>query len=179
MRICYWDIESSSLDAEYGQMLCAVIGEHMSESPEEPKIHTFTLGNFQHERWNDTSLAVAVRDALEEYDLVISYNGARFDLPFLNTRLIEAGERGTVLRRHKDLLYTMRGRFRLGSNRLARVTQFFFGETQKTSIDPKTWRQAICGKRAAYDYIIDHCQRDVTELARVWHKVKDVSGVLK
>ena len=151
----------------------------MTETPQAPRLKTFELADFKVERWDDLSLAIALRDELEQYDLAISYNGARFDVPFLNTRLAEYGEQGLVLLRHKDLLYTMRGKFRLGSNRLARVTQFFFGQTQKTAIDPKTWRRAICGRRKDYDYIIDHCKLDVIELARVWDRVRTVAGALR
>ena len=178
-RVAYFDIESTGLDAEYGQLLCGVIGEHLTENPTEPRLHTFELEDFSGRRWEDLSLAVALRDELEKYDLAISYNGANFDVPFINTRLAEAGERGMVLRRHKDLLYTCRGKLRLGSNRLARVTQFLFGETQKTSITPGVWRRAICGRRKDYEYIIKHCQLDVIELAKVWDRLKTVAGDLR
>src|SRR6266403_1464490 len=111
MRIGLWDIESSSLDAEYGQLLCAVIGEYRSEAPLAPQLKVYTLADYENCRWDDRSLACNMRDDLEQFDLVLTYNGARFDLPFLNTRLIETGERGARLRRHKDLLYVMRHKF--------------------------------------------------------------------
>lgn len=181
MRIAFWDLETTALDADFGQLLCGVIGEFESSHPLEPRLDVFTLDNFDtvDGRCDDSKLAVVLRDELEQYDLVIGYNSVRFDAPFLNTRLIDCGERGTMFRRHKDLLYTMRHKFRLGSNSLANVTRFLFGQTNKTTMSKKTWRRAHAGDRKAYDEVIYHCEQDVNELARVWMKVKDVAGVLR
>lgn len=197
MRIGFWDLETSNLKADFGQLLCGVVGEYSTEWPDDPILHTLELPNFDWERWNDHELAVMIRDKLETYDLIISYNGRRFDEPFLNTRLAEVGERPVQITRHKDLLYVMRSRFRLHSNRLEVVERQFapayeydkrpkrqipkhaLKATGKTRLEPVTWRKALCGDDEAYQYIVEHCQRDVVGLCRVWNKVRPVLGVLK
>jgi uncharacterized protein YprB with RNaseH-like and TPR domain len=181
MHICFFDLETTSLDADFGQLLCGVVGEYNSGYPLQPLLKTFRLTNVStpEGRCNDHELAVAIRDELEQYDLVISYNGVRFDIPFLDTRLIDWNERGVRLIRHKDLLYTMRTKFRLQSNSLKNVTKFLFGETQKTEMSKRRWREAHAGNPAAYEEVIVHCHYDVLELARVWEAIKTVSGVLR
>lgn len=181
MRIAFWDLETTALDADFGQLLCGVIGEYRTEAPCEPNLLVYELEDFKSPagRCNDRDLAVRIRDRLEEYDLVIGYNSVRFDRPFLDTRLTAYKERGVRIQRHKDLLYTMRGKFRLGSNSLKNVGKFLFGDTIKTEMSKTCWRQAHAGLRASYDEVIYHCQQDVIELARVWDEIKSVAGVLK
>lgn len=180
MQVGFFDLETTALDADFGQLLCGVIGEYDPQSPEEPGLIKYELDDFDtpEGRCDDKGLAVTLREELSRYDLIVSYNGSRFDIPFLNTRLAAEGERGLSAKRHKDLLYVMRYKFRLQSNSLKNVGNFFFGHTVKTDMDKRTWRAAHAGSRTAYNEVIDHCRMDVIELARVWHRVKDVAGPL-
>lgn len=180
MQVGFFDLETTALDADFGQLLCGVIGEYDPKRPDDPLLYNIVLPDFEtpEGRCDDSKLAIVLRDLLSTYDLIVSYNGSRFDIPFLNTRLAAAGERGLTAKRHKDLLYVMRYKFRLQSNSLKNVGNFFFGHTVKTDMDKRTWRAAHAGSRAAYDEVIDHCRKDVVELARVWHRVKDVAGTL-
>lgn len=179
MRIGFADFETTALDARFGQLLCGVVGAHNSADPEEPILRTYTLADYEDERWDDQALAKGLRDELERFDLIVTYNGARFDIPFLNTRLKRHRLRGVRVARHKDLLYVMRGRFRLNSNRLEVVEEFVLGQRAKTRLDPEVWRKAIMGHEESYAYVVDHCQQDVAVLARLWNEISDVAGVLK
>jgi uncharacterized protein YprB with RNaseH-like and TPR domain len=179
VKIGFFDFETTNLDARFGQLLCGVVGENNSADPYCPILHTFVLNDYEGERWNDKSLAQELRVELERYDLLFSYNGARFDVPFLNTRLKRHRLRGARIARHKDLLYTMRGKFRMGSNRLEVVEEFVLGSTNKTRLNPETWRMAIMGHEDSYQYVIDHCQADVQVLARLTNEIIDVAGVLR
>lgn len=181
MRIGFWDLETTALDADFGQLLCGVIGEYVSTDPLTPMVHPFELDDFKSPegRCDDRGLATRIRDYIESFDLLVGYNSILFDKRFLNTRLAAYGERGCRFPRHKDLLYVMRSAFRLNSNSLANASIFLFGRTLKTAMDKRRWRQAHAGLRAAYNEVIEHCVYDVLEVARMWDRVKDVSGILK
>lgn len=181
MRIGYWDLETTALRADFGQLLCGVIGEHNSTNPLEPELSTYVLRDFKSPRGrcDDSQLAIDIKEHLEQFDLVIGYNSIKFDKNFLNTRLAFHGYGAVNIKRHKDLLYVMRYKFCLSSNSLKNACKFLFGNSQKTEMSMVRWREAHAGVRDAYDEVIYHCKQDVVELARMWDRVKDEAGVLK
>lgn len=179
MKIAFMDGEMSNLSADFGQLLCACICEYKPGKPFWTKMRTFQLGNYKDKRWDDKSLAREWRDALEEYDIVASWNGIKFDVPFLNTRLERHGLREVRIAHHKDLMYTARFRLRLSSNSLDNVARFTGVEASKNRMDPEQWTKAMGGHRPSYDYILGHCQRDVKVLAQVWEKTKHLITDIK
>ena len=181
MRTAFWDLETTALRASFGQLLCGVIGEYDPKHPTEPAITKFELHNFKTPkgRCDDSGLAVDISDALIQYDLVIGYNSIMFDKRFLDTRLARHGHPGSMIARHKDLLYVMRSKFSLQSNSLRTVARFFFGDTLKTELSWDLWRLAHAGDPEAYAEVVKHCIMDVIELSRVWDRVKLVAGDLR
>lgn len=65
----------------------------------------------------------AAHARLEEADIVVHYNGDRFDIPHLNTEFLKAGLDAPAPFQSIDLLKTMKRRFRFASNKLDHVTQ--------------------------------------------------------
>jgi len=174
MRIAFTDGEMSNLSADYGQLLCACVLEYGTN-----KLHTFRLRNYAKKRWDDRSLAKEWRDALEDYDILVTWNGVKFDIPFLNTRLRRWDERELRAPKHKDLMYTARYKLRLSNSRLDTVARFLNCTVTKSFLDPENWTMAIGGYAPAYRYIIDHCQRDVRVLGEVWNKTKHLVTEIK
>ncbi len=172
MRIGFFDGEMSNLSADYGQLLCGCICEYQTKKPYYTEMRTFTLANYKTKRWDDKDLALQFRDALQEYDIIVSWNGKRFDIPFINTRLEYWKEDSFAPKRHIDLLYTSRFRLKLSNNKLDTVAKYLKAPVAKTFLDPDTWLKAMGGERKAYDYIIDHCQKDVIVLAHCWHRMR-------
>lgn len=179
MRIVFTDGEMSNLSADYGQLLCACACDYSSKPPYYTKLKTFTLGDYHGKRWNDKSLAKEWRDYLEDASIIVTWNGIKFDVPYLDTRLQRWGMKEAKIKRHKDLLYTARYKLRLSNNKLDTVAKFVGCKTSKTSIDPARWTMAMGGHLPSYRYIIDHCQRDIKVLAEVWEKLQDLVGEIK
>jgi len=147
MRIGFFDGEMSNLNADYGQLLCGCICEYQVKKPYWFNMRTFQLDNYKGKRWSDESLALEFRDALKEYDLIVSWNGKRFDIPFINTRL-EKWERDTFQpKRHLDLLYTSRFKLKLSNNKLDTVSKYVKAPVHKSFLDPDTWLKAMGGDR--------------------------------
>jgi len=115
------------------------------------------------EDWlNDRDIAVAIRDYLEDFDIICGWNSKLFDVPVLNGRLARWGERPLRAQMHLDLMYYAGGQFmRIGSKALDSVSKFFDSPNRKTPLSPLIWDKADHGDEDAMDLIIEHNVADV------------------
>jgi uncharacterized protein YprB with RNaseH-like and TPR domain len=175
MRVALFDLEMSNLNADYGMVLCAVVKPYK----EEPTIiRCDDMPSFAKYPWLDTQLAKRIRDELEQYDIIVSWNGVRFDIPFLNARLMQAGATPMKRVKHIDLLYQARFKFKLSSNSLANVQEFLHLKHHKTAIQGNNWTKAMRGSRSSMDYIVKHCVLDVQVLEETYDKMKGLVNVI-
>lgn len=178
--ICY-DIEASNLDANFGMAIC--VG--FKELGKKAKV----LSVMDYPRWkkdttDDRPLMRDVYDVLMSADLIIGYYSKRFDLPFLNVRMLLAGLKPLPPIPHIDLYDTVRINLKLHRRRLATVTETLgiddevdeAGETtigrRKTPITGNRWIRAIAGHVPSVKYIIDHCHRDVNALEAAYLRLR-------
>lgn len=105
------------------------------------------------------------------FDKIVTFYGARFDLPFLRTRALVHKIKfpGYGEQRHIDVYFIARGKLRLNSNRLEVVARTILGETQKTKIEYKHWLRGTQGNKRSLAYILDHNKRDVLDLEKVYN----------
>jgi uncharacterized protein YprB with RNaseH-like and TPR domain len=168
---CFFDLETTNLDANYGHILCSSIRDRQTGE-------TLTHDTVS----SDTEILAQIRETLEQYDYVVTFFGTRFDIPYLNTRLLMAGMKPVGLTRHVDMYYTARHMLRLNSNRMTVVEESLFGKTIKTRLNGQIWIDAAqrfhceCGARnekaeAAMEYIKDHCIKDVKSLQDIFEEL--------
>ena len=175
MIIGIFDFEMSNLNADFGMMLCGVVKEFRGDA------QTFRLDQYdlyKKDRANDRVLAKDLRDALEEFDIWVSYNGRRFDIPFLNSRLLFHGLRPIEKKKHIDLLYQARYKLKLHSSRLASVQEHLGLSNKKTEIRGYHWTRALAGYKPSMDYIVRHCVLDVAVLEETYGKLKQFVTVI-
>ena len=173
-RIGFLDIEASNLDADYGIMLSYCIKDGASK-----KIHEGAI------RFEDVQKAKAgcedkklcqklIKDILK-YDILVTWYGRKFDVPFIRTRSIICGvdfpSFGSLI--HIDAYYFARFRLKLSSNRLENVCRQLLGKTLKTHIQAKYWRGGVRGDKKSLKYILDHNRKDVIDLEKVYYKLLD------
>jgi uncharacterized protein YprB with RNaseH-like and TPR domain len=180
--VAVFDIETSNLNADFGIILCAVI---MDVNTKEIKILRWDeMPEFKKDRSSDKQLCQAIKKELESYDVIIGYNSSKFDIPFLNTRLIKNGCEMLTGIKHIDLLYSVRYHLKLSRNTLENLTDFLETKDRKTKVDGSQWTKALVmagtpkGKKAM-DYIVEHCVYDVKTLAEVFGEIKDTIKVIK
>lgn len=167
-RVDAWDLECSALNANGGVILCCSIVD--VANPKKAK--TFRIDKYKGYRkdtLNDKGLVTDLVEYLNESDAWVTYYGARFDVPFLTTRVVHWNSQGANIAYpanvpHIDLWRTARNKLKLHSNRLASVTQFL-GHGDKTPLDLPVWLRAAGGHKPSLDYIIEHCEVDATILA--------------
>ena len=99
--------------------------------------------------------------ALNDADLVVTYNGARFDLPHLQREFILAGYGPPSPWHDVDLLKVMRSRFRFLSNKLGFVLEQLGLEAKLDSGGMDTWKAVLAGDRAAWATFRDYNKGDV------------------
>ena len=172
MRTLAFDCETTDLKALMGRVLCASFVEIKEEKTKPWTLRGDSRKYKGSARIDDSLLCVAIRDTLEEYDMVVSWNGKMFDVPFLNARLAKAGERPFHPHFHLDAMWYAGGSsMRIGSKKLDVVQKFFSLSQAKTPISWADWQNAAAGNRKAMRQVIRHCEADVLVLREAYWKL--------
>lgn len=171
-KIASWDLECSGLNANGAFIICCSVVD--VNTPGMP-VKTFRIDKYKGYRkdtGNDEALVTELVKYLNEYDLWVTFYGARFDLPFLTTRIVHWNAQGASIPLpsnvpHVDLWRTARNKLKLHSNRLASVTQLL-GHGDKTPLDLPVWIRAAGGHKPSLNYIVEHCEVDAKILAECY-----------
>jgi len=167
-RIGYFDIETSQLQADFGICYSWVIkvkgkNEYYGSIITRNEIIAGML---------DKRVMEELMDAFQNFDIIYTYYGSRFDIPFVRTRTLIHGlefiPRGQII--HRDLYYLARRCLKLSSNRLANVCRVL-GIEGKTNIEQRYWVLANTGNPTALKYIAEHNKGDVDILEKVHEKL--------
>ena len=97
------------------------------------------------------SMLKSIHKLLSEADMVVTYNGNRFDLPVLNKEFLLEGMDPPPPYKSMDIYQTVKRRFRFTSNKLDHIAQQLgLGQKHETSFqlwidcmnkDPEAWKQ--------------------------------------
>ena len=168
-RIVFFDLECTHLKPNVGRILCA------SLKPIGEDVHTLHA----HERrfmkadvFDDAALALAIRDELEKYDIIVGWNSKMFDVKFLNSRNLHAGQRTKIAQYHVDGMWSWRSKASAWSG-LDPVQKFIAPDgTSKSEVVWPQWMRAIGWDKKMRDQamadIVNHCERDVFVLEEVY-----------
>jgi len=170
IRSCVFDLETSSLNADFGIVLCAVV------KPDTGKAKVFRgdkLNPDWHERRSDDSAVVAATvEELSRYDIWIAHNGLRFDVPFLRARLMRSGLPPLPDKKLIDPCQLARNKLKVSFNSLSSLANHL-GCNSKTDVTPQHWlAAALDGDEKAMSYIATHCLEDCKTLERVVEALK-------
>lgn len=152
-QAAFFDIETTGLSADYDQI--TVIGLYDGDT-----FQAFVRGK----NLNDFPAAAA------RYPLLVSYNGATFDLPF-----IRACFRGFEPRAHVDLRYPLR---RLGYKGGLKDIEIQMGIKRPghlRDIDGfeaiNLWNRYLRGDKKELEKLVDYCRHDVVNLAPLAQRI--------
>jgi uncharacterized protein YprB with RNaseH-like and TPR domain len=162
-RIAFFDIETNNLNADYGEVLvfaCAM------DPDAKPFNITVPKGG------SDKKLIKDIAEVLNTADCWVSYNGKRFDVPFINTRALEYSFLPLVKKPHVDLYFTLKHQLRLGRKALGTIGNWLQLEEDKMSIPPKAWRDKDI------PLLVKRCESDVMLLQQLYkrtnHLIRDI-----
>lgn len=110
-------------------------------------------------------------ELLEEADVVVHYNGKRFDIPTLNKEFVQQGMKPPAPYAQVDLLKVAQGQFRFPSNKLDYVAKAL-GLTGKVQHKGHTlWVECMARDKKAWSMMETYNKRDVTLLEEVYDKL--------
>ena len=168
MKIAHLDLECSNLNADWGVIICGCI------KWDNGKLETFRMSDYKKKDiMDDSGVCIAIRDALNTADTWVSWYGVRFDIPFLQARLLYHRQAPiSTFISHVDLWRTSRYQLKLSSNRLANIERFLNLSASKTPIDQGAWIKAIAGSKKHMNTVVKHCKEDVKMLEEAYHLLR-------
>jgi len=119
--------------------------------------------------WEDGTLAMltGLRDAINEADAVVTYNGDKFDIPKLNGEFVSAGLEPAAPCTSIDVVKTVK-KLGLTSNKLAFVGPFFkIGQKLKHE-GFELWSKVLDGAPKARETMIRYNKQDVVLLGQLY-----------
>jgi hypothetical protein len=108
---------------------------------------------------------------LDQADVVVSYNGTRFDLPTLNKEFVQAGMHPPAPYKQVDLLRTARGQFKFPSNKLDYVAQALGLGNKVRHPGHALWTQCMAGDPEAWKLMEAYNKQDVVLLEKVYDRL--------
>jgi uncharacterized protein YprB with RNaseH-like and TPR domain len=171
MKIAHLDLECSNLNADWGVIICGCI------KWDNGKLDTFRITDYkQKDIMDDSGVCIALSEALNDADMWVSWYGARFDVPFLQARLLYHRKKPMSTHiAHVDLWRTSRYQLKLSSNRLANIERFLNLSASKTPIDQGAWIKAIAGSKKHMNTVVKHCKEDVKMLEEAYHLLRPLT----
>ena len=166
IKIGYLDIESTGFSANIDVMLSWCIKGRGKKKVAGAMITREELMSGK----SDKRITKELVDEMNKYDVLCTYYGTRFDIPFIRTRSLFHGNDFPLYRQmsHKDLYYVVRSKLKLHRSSLMAATEFF-GIEGKTRLKPDVWKKARWGDAKSLKYIYQHNIADV-EILELLHR---------
>lgn len=123
--------------------------------------HKHTDKNFLSDLW----------DLLDEADIVVHYNGTKFDIPTINKELAVAGYMPPSPYKQVDLLRVARQRFKFPSNKLDYVAQQFGLGSKHAHEGHVLWVKCMNGDKQAWDTMKKYNMQDVVLLEKLYARM--------
>lgn len=173
-KIGVLDIETAwGFNADIGFMLCYVLKELNKNKYYESCLtkKDVDLGKFK----LDMNVVKHLVNDMKRFDILITFNGSRFDIPYSRTRALkhkfDYPKYGDI--KHIDLFYIIKYKLKLNHNSLESACRFF-NIPGKNHVVFDVWQRAGYGDEKALAYILNHCRRDVGRCTEpLYHKVID------
>jgi uncharacterized protein YprB with RNaseH-like and TPR domain len=175
VQITVFDLETSSLKANFGVVLCGVL------KPIGGKCRALRLDDFTDKWSEDRDLVATLIDELSITLIPVAHNGVRFDRPFLNARaarwaLPPLNPRGRII----DPVTVARRHFAMSWNGLESLSVFLQTKHRKHPVDGGLWLRAILDHdKDAMDEIVEHCINDVLVLEEVVTQLQPYLGKIQ
>lgn len=172
MKLLALDIESLSLVADFGIILCIGFKEVGVGRAEVMSLMDYNFDArdlFKAEK----QLLKDVSKRMLEADVWLTHYGQRFDIPYINSRLLyhNLPTLPTTFP-HIDTWKVARNTLKLSSNRLKSISTFLGTDDEKNAIRPGIWVRALGGHEPSMRYIVDHCRLDVLVLEEVYNRIR-------
>jgi len=170
ISIGYLDIESTGFSANIDIMLSWCL---KGRGDKKVSGEYITREEIMSEN-QDARIVELLVEEMNKYDVVYTYYGTRFDIPFIRTRALYHGTYFPMYKQksHKDLYYAVKSKLKLHRSSLMAATEFF-GIKGKTRVEPKYWQKARWGDKKSLKRIFEHNKADVVILEKLHRKIEE------
>jgi hypothetical protein len=123
-----------------------------------------------HSGFHDSKPAMvrAAHELLDEADVVVHFNGRRFDVPHLNREFILAGLTPPSPYKQIDLLQVVKSTFRFPSNKLAYVSKVLGLDGKVQHSGHELWIKCMAGDPKAWNVMRRYNKQDVQLLEELY-----------
>jgi len=173
-RIYAFDIECTNLNANYGYILCVGWKEIGKGKVHCPTIADFP--EFEKDCTNDKPLLRYVVKELSKADVIIGHYSVRFDMPYIQSRLIYHRMKIMPPIQHIDTWRIARYKMALNSNGLAAISKFLQTPDQKTPLTGPQWIRAAAGHVPSINYVKKHCVHDVKVEEQIYLRIRPLAA---
>lgn len=168
-NLVLFDIECTNLSSNFGYILSIAWKTYGENEVKWVAINDFP--SFKKDPTNDKAMLKVAGEELSKADILCGHYSSKFDVPYMNSRLLYHGLELLPPVPHIDTWRIARYKMKLNSNRLQSVTAFL-GMEDKTPLDGPTWIRAMAGHKSSIDYVVEHNIQDVVVLEQVYEKIK-------
>lgn len=173
-RIAVIDIETSNLKANWGFVFSYCIKEIGGKlikrilTPKEIKEGVY-----------DKNLIKQFCEDVRQFDRIVGYYSARFDVPFLRTRALYYNLDFPIYHEihHTDLYDITKRKLNLHSKRLQVVADFFGIKAKGHPMNPSVWFKAMAGDVKALNWIMIHNIEDVNTTEELYNKIYNYARI--
>lgn len=164
------DIETTGFEANYHHMLTWVI---KTMGKEEYFTACITKEDLDSGKF-DKRLCKELIKTLNKYDVIYTYYGTGFDIPFIRARCLKykLNFPGFGYIKHKDIYYMVRGKLKLNRKSLAVATNFL-GIKGKNHVLGEEWMLARLGNKDALDYVLKHNILDCQITEKLFYRLEN------
>lgn len=168
-KIGYFDIEVDNLQADRGIILTWALKEKDSDEIFTGKIRKREL----YTGVLDKRIVKDLVKKMQEFSILVGYYSTRFDVPFVRTRALINGLDFPPYGKpyHFDLYYTVRNKFALSRNSLAKAVEMLVRDDEKTHCSAETWSKAKYGDPRALKEILEYNVHDVIITEKLHNKI--------
>jgi DNA polymerase elongation subunit (family B) len=112
-----------------------------------------------------------VHELLNEADIVVSYNGKKFDIPTLNKEFLEGGYAPPSPYKQVDLYSVARRQFRFASNKMDHLAHKLGLKTKVRHSGHELWVRCMAGDKKAWLKMERYNKRDVLILDKLYYRM--------
>lgn len=160
-KILYYDIETSDLKADWGELLMIGYKWAGDKDARVKTICDFPGWENRSVDLRDKPLVEFFRSLIEQADVIVGHYSTRFDLRFINTRALIHGLNPMPVVPHVDTWKAARNNLAIGGNGMANIADTLRCDEQKGKVDKRTWRKARAHEKPAINKIAAYCKQDV------------------
>ena len=188
-KILYWDIEIAPFLSFHWDKWGVNIGNdyHLTEkfmlshswAWNDGEIEGSVLTPDEAKAQNDERIVLEAWHLLNEADILIAHNGAKFDVKMINGFFLRHGFPPPSPYKVIDTYRIAKRKFKLTSNSLAYLARFLGVPLKLDSGGMEAFKQAYFGSQEALDNMLVYNKGDIDTLRAVYHKLRtwDNDGV--